>query len=414
MTPRMRILMVISELGYGGAEGDLLRLANYLSRTMRVTIAVMARTYDCSDYSTAGSHTDLPVVILDEGHNAARRGSLFKALRWMRMLWRLRAMKRDHEATISFLQGPNLLSSLAGGRATTIISERGSKRFDFGMSKTQRLLWTRILDRIAYARSERIVAASNELADEIITANPLIAVKTLSIEGSVEAERLLELADAPVDIEFSAFAEYHTVVSFGRMHLQKGFDFLIRVFARVRQSDPRARLLLIGDGPRLHEYILLASELGLRAGQEIRPDRLDVVFCGYRVDPVRFLKFGHAFAMPSRYEGLPNALIEALAAGIPIFAADCPWGPRSILAGAGDAGPSVRDALPLALTHGTLMPQPDAPGSDTTWEKTLASALAQPLSRRPLEVRRAAVSPYDIEWTGPQWVELIHAVVAPS
>ena len=63
--------MVISQLGYGGAEGSFLRLASFLSRYFDVTIALMARDYGSPDYSNAQSQTDLPMVMLDDGRSSA-------------------------------------------------------------------------------------------------------------------------------------------------------------------------------------------------------------------------------------------------------------------------------------------------------------------------------------------------------
>ena len=173
-------------------------------------------------------------------------------------------------------------------------------------------------------------------------------------------------------------------------------------------------VLLIGDGPQSREYRTLAQTLGLRTSEVIDPEKFDVVFAGYRPNPLRYLKLGRVFAMTSRGEGLPNALIEALATGVPIVAADCPWGPRSILAGPGDAAALRGGALPLTLAHGTLMPLPDTPSGAAAWEAALAETLVQPAHRRSPAACRAAVARFDIEVTGPRWVELICALASPA
>lgn len=402
--------MLTANLGYGGAESAFLRLANYLSRHMEVTIALMARDYGNGGYSVAQSQSDLPIVMLDK-YPLPGRGKLSKAMRWARMWRRLRALKKEHDVTISFMSGPNLLNALAGQGVSTIISERGSKRFDTRMSPLQRLIWMGLLDRIAYRGARYIVAASDGLSKEVRSANPAVESRVRAIEGTVLASHLMEMADAPCETEFDAFRGFATAVSFGRMDHPKGFDALLKIFASIKTRYSHARLLLIGDGPKTPEYIALAQSLGLRAGKEINPERLDVVFAGYRPDPLRYLKLGRVFAMPSRHEGLPNALIEALATGIPILAADCPWGSRSILAGLGDENALRTGALPLALEHGTLMPLIDTPEGTTAWRTVLTTALTQPFQRRPPEVCRAAVTRFDIETTGPRWVDLIRTIL---
>jgi glycosyltransferase involved in cell wall biosynthesis len=400
--------MFTATLGYGGAESAFLRLATYLSRHMEVTIALMARDYGSGGYTIAQPQTDLPIVMLDDCPPSGY-GVLSKLSRWARMWRRLRALKREHDVTISFMSGPNLLNSLAGRSVSTILSERGSKRFNTGISLRKRVIWTALLDPIAYRGAHFIVAASEGLAREIGSANPAIDARVGAIEGTVLTSRLMDMADAPCEAEFDAFRAFPTAVSFGRMDHAKGFDALLKTFARVKMKCAEARLLLIGDGPKTAEYIALAQSLGLRAGAEIAPDRLDVVFAGYRADPLRYLKLGRVFAMTSRYEGLPNALIEALATGIPILAADCPWGSRSILAGPGDENALRTGSLPLALEHGTLMPVPDMPEASSVWEAALTAALVQQPQRRSPESCHAAIARFDIEATGPRWVELIRA-----
>lgn len=408
---RPRVLLLTATLGYGGAETAFLRLADYLSRDMDVTIALMSLDAGSVDYSPAKSQVDLPVVILG-GEDAAPGNPVAKSLRWLQMIRRLRALKQKNDATISFLSGPNLLNALAGRRQATIISERGSKRFDTGMTTRQRFVWTRFLDPLAYRGASYIVAASRGLAGEISDAHPRVSRRVHAFEGTVLTDRLLTFADTPCEPEFDRFSAWATVAAFGRMHSSKGFDALIEVFAHVRARMPDARLLLVGDGPEYDNYITKAKALGLRAGTVIDPVDFDVVFAGYRPDPYRYLRFARVFAMTSRFEGLPNALIEALASGIPILAADCPWGPRSVLAGEDEADAVQDRKLPLALTYGTLMPLIDSPKGKATWEAHLTEALTHPPVRTPYEVRRAAVARFDIEVTGKAWASMIESIAA--
>ena len=395
--------MLIPQLGFGGAEGAFLRLARHLASEADVTIAVMDHPYgEPSSSSTAW--TDLPVLRLDDGI-AAGGGLMGKARRWWAMLRCLRSLKRRHDVTISFLSGMNLLNALAGSRARTIVSERGSKRHDAGMTPHQRLIWTRFLDPLIYWRAGLVVAASEGLAHEIVTANPWAASRVLAIEGTVDAAALVDAADLPVEPELQALAECETLVAFGRLHVQKGYDALLSAFALVRAERPTARLLLIGLGPEEANLRILAEQLELRIAAA--ESDADVIMPGMRPDPLRYLRLARVFALTSRYEGLPNALIEALAAGLPVLASDCPWGPRSILSD--DALPEggALPGLPLALTHGVLMPLPDAPGAVQVWAAEIARAIAAPRPPRPDRAARlAAIARYDIAHTGPRWLDL--------
>jgi glycosyltransferase involved in cell wall biosynthesis len=321
------------------------------------------------------------------------------------MLSRVRALKREHDVAISFLSGVNLLNALAGPRHKTIVSERGSKRHDIGMTNFQRALWTRILDRLTYWRAAKVVAASEGLAHEIITANRWTADHVVAIEGAVRARGLVEAADGQIESELETLAEFETVVTFGRQHVQKGYDFLLEAFAQVREIRPRARLLMIGDGPEATRLREIGANLGLRCGKA--GDDVDVIFAGMQPEPLRYVRLGRVFVLPSRYEGLPNALIEALATGMPVLASDCPWGPRSILSegslGYGQGEPT----FPCKLAHGVLMPLPEATNALSLWVRELSRALETPQPRIDQDDRLRLTLRYDIESTGPVW--LAHA-----
>ena len=94
----------------------------------------------------------------------------------------------------------------------------------------------------------------------------------------------------------------------GRLHYQKNHPFLLEAFARLHQREPRARLMLVGDGPDLLPLEAKAVDLGVESA---------VLFLGHRDDVPRLLQAVDLFAMPSHFEGLGMAAVEAQAAGLP-------------------------------------------------------------------------------------------------
>jgi glycosyltransferase involved in cell wall biosynthesis len=97
----------------------------------------------------------------------------------------------------------------------------------------------------------------------------------------------------------------------GRLNEVKRQDLLLAAFARLRSAVPSARLLLVGDGPSRADLEALAARLGVRE---------TVHFTGYQAHPERFLAVMDVFALSSRMEGLPLAILEAWAAGLPVVA----------------------------------------------------------------------------------------------
>ena len=357
--------MLISELGYGGAEGAFLRLARQLAKHHRVEIAVFKEQYDNAHYTPSPVPDDIKVHRLD---HAERRGRL---ARWRHRAAGLKALRgaMPADVTISFLTGPNLLNALAGGRGKTIVSIRGSRRFDAHAGQLSNRLHGLLLDPIVWRRADAVVTVSEGLSQEIGRSAPKVRPKLAAISGYVDAERLIAAADEPVEPEFEALAGAPLVVAAGRLSPEKGFDHLLRVMAGVQHDNPDAGLLLIGDGPARASLERQARSLGLA----------NIHFAGFRREPHRYFRLARAFALCSASEGFPNILVEALASGTPVVAGDVPWGTREVLGlGPDPAGRPYPTASPTETPYGWLMPRIDDRRYDPAWVAVLGQRLAMP------------------------------------
>ncbi len=108
----------------------------------------------------------------------------------------------------------------------------------------------------------------------------------------------------------------------GRLDKAKGFDLLLKAFAAKAKILPELRLIIAGEGLERQELETLRERLGL-TGRVFLP--------GARDDLPKLMAQARAFVLSSRYEGFPNVLLEALAAGLPVVAFDCPAGPRECI-----------------------------------------------------------------------------------
>lgn len=104
-----------------------------------------------------------------------------------------------------------------------------------------------------------------------------------------------------------------TILFVGRLSKEKGVDVLLNAYAQYYTEGGEARLLILGDGPSRNECEQLASKLKL--GNQ-------VTFLGHRNDVFSFYSQADVFVLPSRTEGLPMALLEAMALGIPVVASN--------------------------------------------------------------------------------------------
>ena len=154
------------------------------------------------------------------------------------------------------------------------------------------------------------------------------------------------------------------IISVGGLRQVKGFDTLLRGLAVM--SPPGARLIIIGEGKERHRLAALAEHLGI-AG------RLDMV--GFKGNPFPYLARADLLALSSRREGLPNALVEALALGISVVATDCSGGVRTLLR-SGEIGHLVPVDDPQALANAMTRALTES-ASDTTKAEILRT-LAEP------------------------------------
>ena len=111
-----------------------------------------------------------------------------------------------------------------------------------------------------------------------------------------------------------------TIVTATRFEKEKGVGILIDAFSHIHKCHPEYRLVIYGDGSLKNEYLKRISALGIA-------DYVD--FPGYVQNVAETVKDDGIFVLPSLYEGIPNTLIEVLAAGVPTISSDCsPGGPR--------------------------------------------------------------------------------------
>lgn len=407
-----RVLMIIPQLGYGGAESSFLRLAKFLSNYYQVTIGLMTLSYGDESYTNINLDIELPIIFLD---NQGQSNLSFpsKLLRWWKMFQELKNVKSSYDVTISFLSGTNLLNALSGSASKTIISERGSKLYHTGITRWQKFLWLRVLDPFIYRRVDKIVAASVDYIQEITQiGGKKIISKVISIEGGIDLDDLISQINSEPDEDIAKFCNQSTAIYCGRLDKGKGIDLLLPVFSNICKTYSNARFLIIGDGPLKKTIIESCKKVGLSVTTS-GDLNASVFLAGYRSRPVRHFQLGNVFLMPSLHEGLGNALIEALVTGIPIIASDYRWGARSILATETDLKKITKNPVnePKAVAYGTLMPLPVTPLALDMWTREVLRYLKCSPIRRNIDECRLIASKFDIDRVGLQWVKLINSLI---
>ena len=293
--PRLNVVQMIDVTGGGGAEKVLVDLALHLDRS-RYNVTVCA-TRQARNYQPlldgAGVHT----MVLQRNS----RWETYKMAEVVRMLRRERV-----DVLHTHLFGSNTWGRLLGrlaGVPVIIAHEHWS-------SRAQNEIW---MDRIMYPLSDRILVTS-EASKQIVMSSEGIPARYLSVVyNGVDMAKFAARGDrADVRAELGVAPEAVLIGAVGRLTADKGGqDVLIRAVGRVRATCPQVRLVMVGDGPLRPGLEELTAQLGLTD---------TVIFTGLRSDVPRLLSALDVFVLPSEREALPVAVLEAMAAGLPVVA----------------------------------------------------------------------------------------------
>jgi glycosyltransferase involved in cell wall biosynthesis len=263
--------------------------------------------------------------------------------------------RRRPQAIISYLNYPNIALLLAAqlGKSDTriYVNVRNNISGEVAGAKSKRMREMPVLMRNLFHLADGIVAVSEGVAADTERLMDLPAGRVTTIFNPVYRPEILALADAVVPHSWLEADALPVVLGVGKMKPQKDFSTLLKAFAQLRKERP-ARLVILGDGAGRKDLEALATDLGIRA---------DVDFPGYVANPYVYFRHASVFVLSSAWEGLPNALIEAMACGCPVVSTDCPSGPSEILEGGrfGRLVP-VGDAEAMARAIGETLDQPAA------------------------------------------------------
>lgn len=195
-----------------------------------------------------------------------------------------------------------------------------SKHFQYSKSFKERIM-VPFLARQLYSRADCIVAVSKGVADDTAKFLSLPRDRITVIYNPVLMDDIFKTAQHPVDHPWFNQGGCPIILSIGRLTIAKDYPTLIKAFAKVkRQRD--ARLVIIGEGEERKVIEDLVRRLGLEKF---------VWLPGFLNPPYPYLARASLFVLSSIWEGLPTAIIEALALGIPVVSTDCPGSPREIL-----------------------------------------------------------------------------------
>lgn len=403
---RPRLLLLIPELLTGGAARVARNQADALSAHFEVDEAVFTEAFGM-DFAGANK-----IFSLDQD---PPRGVFRPVSNLVKRARRLRKLKRDQltDLTISHLDGAHRVSILSGGRDAKVLVVHGSLLHDESLRGARGFITRRLLVPLLYNRADRVVTVSRDLIDELVGLG-VEPAKISAISNVIDVEAIEASAQAPLpEQERALFGSGPVLLSTGRLHPQKNPLRLLELFAALSRKR-KARLVMIGDGPLRDQAVELSERLGLETYAAWRDQPLEpghrVYFLGSRANPFPYVAAADLFLMPSLWEGFPLGLCEALACGVPAISADCPTGPREILAPA-TRGSQIRE--PELAEFGMLMPLLKGSANMEVWVRGITRLIDDPVERSRLSgAGKNRVRDFSAERIMPQWIQLLNALLA--
>ena len=303
----INIIQVFGSLNAGGAESRMLDVFRAIDRTKYQFIFVTLDTSDNQFYESEIRSLGGEIIKI----SSPRQVGVLKHLRQLREVFanlKTQGANVVHSHT-SYHSGMVLAAAKAAGIKVRIAQARTTSSINKNTlsQKAMIAIGQRLLDIFATHR----MALNEETAIALFGKRNYATGKVSIIKNAIPLKRFQD----PKDCDDLAFLPKDAVVigHIGRFSPMKNHRFLIDFYEEFYRKEPRAHLVLVGDGPLRKDIEYRVAEKGLTA---------KVHFMGLRKDIPSILKRVNLFVFPSIFEGLPGSVLEAKAAGIPCLIAD--------------------------------------------------------------------------------------------
>ena len=325
-----KIAFIMQCLTGGGAERTVANLSLELSKSYDVYIIL----FDGKRVTYPHNATIIDIAL------PSKSGRFAKVINAIRRINAVRKIKKEYQfdSVVSFMFGANIVNVLSKRKEQVITSARNYLSV-YGLSKIKLFR-----ERFVARRSDRIVAISEMVKNDLVENFGLPEEKITTIYNPCEVEKVLSLAEKTPPLEFDRSCFYFITV--GRLVHQKGQWNLLKSFKLLSEKCDDARLIVLGSGDLENKLRAMTRDLKIE-------DR--VIFGGFADNPFSYVKRADVFVLTSLHEGLGNVILEAMACGKPVISADCFAGPREILAPNTDLKAKAKDVE--KCQYGILVPE---------------------------------------------------------
>lgn len=315
-----KVIFLIPTLAKGGGERVVSELSMHLPDSIEKTIVLFNKQIS---YPYKGKLICLDIPLANP--LPLKFFYFFKA--WLIFRKVVKVEKPDY--VVSFIRPANIINILSGAKAVV--------RVDSFLSSVPGFIY-RILTRIFYNRAFKIICVSEAAAKDLVDSFGVKKEKIAVIHNFLNIQDIQRKGAEPIELKHRHIFEKPVIINTGRIDAGKNQQSLINIFLKVKKNISKVQLVILGTGNLELKLKQLAKDSGMESS---------IHFLGWQDNPFQFLAKSKVFVSTSLREGLPYGILEAMACGLPVIAADCDSGPKEILAprtGIGRHVKSIEDA----------------------------------------------------------------------
>lgn len=294
---KKEIVFLMSSLGMGGAERVVVSLANWIVTNTDSNVTILKFIDEKSSYPLNDK-----IRIIDMPKSNKNR--------FLNIIDRYNFCKKEFsniepDIIISFFNKTQLYAYLSKPKKTVLI---GSERCNVLELSFYEKLFSKAIAKKCDGfifQTERV----KKYYPKKVRKNSAVIYNAISNQKAIDASK-------------KNYLKENIITAMGRLNPQKGFDTLIKSFKKVVSEFPNYKLLIYGEGEEREKLQSLINSLSLEN---------NVKLCGNDKDAIYTVAKSKIFVLSSRFEGMPNALIEAMATGTACISTDCDFGPRELI-----------------------------------------------------------------------------------
>lgn len=317
MDSKKNLVLLIPSLKRGGAERVVSRLSKILKDDFNLRIVLF-------DGSSIDYETECEITVFNE--KAESNNILSKTLKSYKRIIKYKKFKKNNEIDITYSFGntANIVNIFSGYSDYKISSVRGFGNLKLTDNTLKGFIY-RNLTKYTLKKSDLIISVSEKIKYVLQERFNIDSKKVEVIYNGYNVDEIEMLSNQDISLEEESWIQGKFVyISMGTYRVEKGYENLLNSFAEVNKSNLNTGLIIIGKGSEKEKSKLenLIQKLGLND---------QVLLTGFTNNPYKYLAKSNCFVLSSRTEGFPNAMVEAMACGLPVISTDCNTGPREIL-----------------------------------------------------------------------------------